>query len=135
VNGTHQFLVYAHNINLLGVNIDIIKKNTEALLNASKEAGLEVMSTKKIRYMFMFCCQSAGQNDCRKLSNKLFENVGKFKYLDTAAAINSIYKELRGRLNLRNAFYHAIHNLSCSCLPFKPAKNKICKSIILHVIL
>jgi hypothetical protein len=34
MNGTHQLLVYADYIKLLGENINIIKKNTEALLDS-----------------------------------------------------------------------------------------------------
>jgi hypothetical protein len=42
LNGTHQLLVYANVVNLLGDNIhvDAIKKNTETLIGASKEVGL-----------------------------------------------------------------------------------------------
>jgi hypothetical protein len=36
VNGTHQLLNYADDVNLLGKTINIIKRNTKALLNASK---------------------------------------------------------------------------------------------------
>jgi hypothetical protein len=42
LNGTHQVLVYADDVNILGGSIYTIKKNAEALAVASKETGLEV---------------------------------------------------------------------------------------------
>jgi hypothetical protein len=42
LNGTHQLLSYADDVNLLGDNIDTINENTETLTDASKEVGLEV---------------------------------------------------------------------------------------------
>jgi retron-type reverse transcriptase len=42
LNGTHQILAYTDDVNLLEDNIDTIKKNTETLIDASKEVGLEM---------------------------------------------------------------------------------------------
>jgi len=45
-NGTHQLMVYADDVNSLGKNINIIKKNKEALSNAGKDVSLEHRETK-----------------------------------------------------------------------------------------
>jgi hypothetical protein len=50
LNGTHQLLINADDVNLLDDNIDTIKKNTETLIDASKEVGLEV-NAAKTKYM------------------------------------------------------------------------------------
>jgi hypothetical protein len=42
LNGKHQVLVCADDVNLLGDNIDTIKLNTQTLIDVSKEVGLEV---------------------------------------------------------------------------------------------
>jgi hypothetical protein len=48
LNDTYQVLVYADDVNLLEDNTDTIKKNTETLIDSSKEVGLKV-NAKKIR--------------------------------------------------------------------------------------
>jgi hypothetical protein len=45
LNGTHQHLVYA-NVYILGGSVHTIKKNTEALVGASRESRLEVNASK-----------------------------------------------------------------------------------------
>jgi hypothetical protein len=52
LNGTHQLLVYADDVNILGGSMHTARKNTEALVLASKEVGLEVNS-EKTTYMVM----------------------------------------------------------------------------------
>jgi hypothetical protein len=61
LNGTHQLLVYADAVNILGGSIHAIKKNTEALVVASNEIGLDV-SAEKTNYMVMSRDQNAGQS-------------------------------------------------------------------------
>jgi hypothetical protein len=61
-------------VNLLGDNIDIINKNTETLIDASKEVGLEV-NVEKTKYMLVFRDQNAGQTREIKIGNRSFENV------------------------------------------------------------
>jgi hypothetical protein len=44
LNGKHQLVVYAGDVNILGRSIHTINKKTEALVVASKEIGLEVIA-------------------------------------------------------------------------------------------
>jgi hypothetical protein len=61
LTGKHQLLAYADDVNLLGDNIDTIKKNTETLIDASKEVGIEI-NVEKTKYMLLSCHQNVGQN-------------------------------------------------------------------------
>jgi hypothetical protein len=71
LSGTHQLLVYADDVNTLGDNVDTIKKNTQTLIDVSKEVGLEVNS-EKTKYMLLSRHQNAGQNQSSKV--QMFEN-------------------------------------------------------------
>jgi hypothetical protein len=50
LNGTHQLLVYADDVNILVGSVHTIKKNAEALVVASNETGIEV-NADKTKYM------------------------------------------------------------------------------------
>ena len=52
LNGTHQLLAYANDVNIMGGSIHTLKENAEALVVATRETGLEV-SADKTKYMVM----------------------------------------------------------------------------------
>jgi hypothetical protein len=58
LNGTHQLLAYANDVNILGGSIHTLK---EALVAATREIGLEV-SADETKYMVMSRDQNAGQS-------------------------------------------------------------------------
>jgi hypothetical protein len=69
-------------VNTVGENIGTLNKITQALLDASKEAGLEV-TPEKTMYMLMPSYKKAGQKHGIKRANMSFEDVANFKYLGT----------------------------------------------------
>ena len=73
LNGTHQLLVYANDVNILGGSIHAIKKNTEAFVVASEETELEVrVNADKIKYVVL-SNQNAGRSHYIKTDNSYFE--------------------------------------------------------------
>jgi sorting nexin-29 len=133
LNGTHQLLVYADDVNILGGSVHAVKKNTESLVVASKEIGLEV-NAENTKYMVMSCNQNAGQNHNIKLDNKSFQRVEQFKYLGTTLKNqNSIQEEIKSKLKSGSACYHPVQDILSSSLLSKNTKIKIYRTIILPV--
>ncbi|KAJ4449581.1 hypothetical protein ANN_00984 [Periplaneta americana] len=80
LNGLHQLLVYANDVNMLGENPQTIREITGILMEASKEIGLEV-NPEKTKYMIMSRDLDIVRNGNIKIGNLSFEEVEKFKYL------------------------------------------------------
>jgi hypothetical protein len=72
-------LIYADDVNLLGNSVNAIKENSETLLEASRDIGLEI-NGEKMKYMIISCHPNSGQNQ-NMIAKELFESVAKFKYL------------------------------------------------------
>ena len=112
--GTHQLLVYADDVNMLGGSVHIVKENAEALLFGSKEIGLEV-NVGKTKYMVMSRDQNVGRSHNMRIDNRSFERVEEFKYLGTPLTNqNSIQEEIKCRLKSGNGCYHLVQNLMSS---------------------
>jgi hypothetical protein len=80
--------------------------------------------------------QNVGQNRDIKIAHRSFENVSQFKYLGTTVTNqNFIQEEIKRRLNSGNACYHSVENLLSSRLLSKKLKIRICKIIILPLVL
>ena len=73
INETHQLLIYVDDVNIWSGSILTIRKNTEVLVIASKEIGLEV-NAEKTKYMVMSRDKNSGQNVNILLGNKSIEN-------------------------------------------------------------
>ena len=69
LNVTHQLLVYADDVNILGGSVHTTKENTEALTVACKEIGLEV-NDNKTKYVVMSRGQSAALSHSIKTAKK-----------------------------------------------------------------
>ena len=74
LNGAHQLLVYADDVNILGGSVHTVKENIEPLLFASKEIELEV-NGDETKYMVMSGDQNAGRSHNMKNDSSSFERV------------------------------------------------------------
>jgi hypothetical protein len=101
---------------LLGNSVNTVKENTETLLEASGDIGLEI-NAENTKYMIMSRYPNSGQNQNIRIADELFENVATFKYLGTTLKKqNDINDEIKSRLSSGNACYYSVQNLMSSRL-------------------
>jgi hypothetical protein len=95
LNGTHQLLAYADDVNILGGSIHTVKVNEEALVVDTTEIGLEV-NAYKTKYMVMSRDRNAGLGHSVKIDNSSIESVEELKYQGaTLTDQNSIQEKIR----------------------------------------
>jgi hypothetical protein len=70
LNGTHQLLVYADDVNLLGDSVNTIKGNSETLLETIRDIDLEI-NAEKTKYIIMSRDTNSGQNQ-NMITNESF---------------------------------------------------------------
>ena len=96
MNGTHQLLAYADDVNLIGDYIGTIERNADLLLNACKDIGLAVNTGKTVeigRHRGMIA------NAHVKIGSNSYEKVKTFKNLGSLSTNqNSIQEEIKCRL-------------------------------------
>jgi hypothetical protein len=136
LNETHKLLVYADDVNLLGDSVNTIEENSETLLEANRDIGLEI-NAEKTKYIILSPHRNSGQDQNIRIVNESFENVAKFKYLwTTLTNQNDIHDEIKSRLNSLNVCYCSVQNLLSSRLISKYLNIKeIYKTVILPVVL
>ena len=135
LNGTHPLIVHADDVNILCRSVQTTRKNTEGLIVASKETGLEI-NAEKTKYMVMSRNHNAGQIDTTNIDNKSFEMVEQLKYFGTNLTYKiSIWEKNKNRWKMENAYYHLVQNLLSSSFLSKNIKIKKYGTIILPVVL
>ena len=101
LNGKHQLLAYADDVNILGGSAHTVKENAEALLVVTKEIGQKKMLIKLSTWLCLGIGMQGGVTD---------------QY--------SIQEEIKSSLKLGNACYYSVQNRLSSSFLSKTLKDQ-----------
>jgi len=107
--------------------MNTINKNTQVLLDACREDGLEG-NVEKTKYMVASHHQNVGQSHNLLIANKSFKMWQSSVLGKNNNKSNSIHREIKSRLNSGNAGYYSIQSLFPILLT-KSFMSKIYKTI------
>jgi len=116
LNGLKQLFVYADDVDLIGDDIDAVQSNTDALVEACDEIGLQV-SKDKTKYMKT--SRSTGNEGIKniRIKDEVIEKVNKFRNLGAyVTSKNEVTEEINSRLVSENACFHSVQKLLTSRL-------------------
>ena len=135
LNGLNQLFVYADDVDLIGDDIDALQSNSEVLVEACDEIGLQV-NVEKTKYMITSRNTEDEGNRHITIKNEIIEKVNKFKYLGAyVTSKNEVTEEIKSRLASGNACFYSVQKLLTSRLISRKLKLKIYRTVILPVIL
>ena len=86
MNGIHQVLAYADDVNLIGDDIRTLERNADVLLNACKDVDLAV-NIGKTKYMEIGRHRGVIANAHIKIGSNSYEKAKTFKYLGSLLTI------------------------------------------------
>ena len=130
MNGIHQVLAYADDVNSIGDDITTIERYAEVLLNVCKDIVLAVNKGKT-----KYTETGSLRNEHIRIGCNSYEKV-KTLYLGSLVTNqNSIQEEIKCRLKAGNSCYYSVQTLLSSRPLSKNLKIKIYKTIILPVVL
>ena len=108
LNITRNLVVYADDINIVSGILCTMKKNTEALVVASKKTGLQA-NADKTKYLVRSWEHNARRNHIITTDNNSFECVEDFKFWgNTLTNQNSIQQENKSKPKSGNAYYLSV---------------------------
>ena len=99
MNGKHQLLVFANDINMLRENFHIVRQNTGNSIKASNDVGLEVYSVLKLAYT-LFETLFISNETRQKYNFRCAWSIRHWKSIRTRSSFFTCLNKYSGKLSL-----------------------------------